>query len=86
MPRWRAVRINERPQIVSREKLSYVVQCSLGMLLWVMLTAVVSYKVGQATQLGWQTQCSIWAFLWGLVIYFIWVLVRGYGRLGSDAS
>jgi hypothetical protein len=64
-------------------KVSYVVQSVIGMVVWIGLTIIVSFRVADAVQLDRATQVAIWAFLWGLVICFICVLVFYYKKLGK---
>lgn len=67
-----------------KEKISYIVQSSIGMGVWTLLTVIVSIKVASAEQLTLATKIAAWGFLWTLVIYFIYVLIRYYKKLDES--
>jgi hypothetical protein len=70
---------------MTKGKTSYIVQSSIGMAVWIVLTIIVSAKVAAATQLAWVARIVIWSFLWALVTYFVYALVRYYRRLGDSS-
>lgn len=69
---------------MTKTKISYIVQSSIGIGVWIFLTAVASLRVASAMQLGVETKIIIWGFLWGLVVYFVSVLVRHYNKLDDS--
>lgn len=70
---------------MNKAKISYIAQSSIGMLIWIVLSLIVSVSVDSAMRLAWATKTSIWGFLFVLSIYFIYVRVRYYKKIdGSD--
>ncbi len=63
---------------------SYVVQSVIGVGTWAALSAVVTVRAYSATQLSWFTQLVICTFLWGSVIYMVFVLRRYYQKLPGE--
>jgi hypothetical protein len=64
-----------------KAKISYIVQSSIGIGIWALLSVIVSIKVASAEQLALATKIAIWGFLWGSIAYCIYVLVRRYRKL-----
>jgi hypothetical protein len=66
---------------MQKAKVSYIIQSSLGMAVWTLLTVIVSLKVSQEHQLALTSKFAFWGLLWGIEIYFILVLHRYYRKL-----
>lgn len=68
-----------------KAKISYLVQSVIGMVVWILLTVIVSIKIASAEQLTLTVKVAIWGFLWALVAYFIYVLIRYYRKLDETS-
>ena len=66
-----------------KSRITYIVQSSIGLGLWALLSAVVSVKVGSAVQLDVPTKIAIWGLLWGTIAFWTYKLVRDYKKLSD---
>ena len=64
-----------------KAKLSYIIQSSVVMGVWTLVMVIVSIKIYEEDQLPALTKFAVWGFIWGLIIYFIVVLIHYYKKL-----
>lgn len=67
--------------MMRKAKIFYIIQSSIGVGVWAVLSVIVSMKVAAAEQLAMATRLAIWGFLWGSIAYCIYVLIRYYKKL-----
>jgi hypothetical protein len=63
---------------------SYIIQSVLGLGVYAALSAVVSARVFSADQLSLLTKLVVCGFLWGLLVYFTFILRRYYLQLPDE--
>lgn len=66
-----------------KRKISYIVQSSIGVGIWTVLTVIASIKFVSAEQLSLVTKLVILGFLWALVIHIVYVLIQYYKKLDA---
>jgi hypothetical protein len=63
---------------------SYIIQSSLGVGVWAVLSTIVTGRVFSAPQLSLLTKIAICSFLWGIFVCMTIVFIRYYRKLQDE--
>jgi uncharacterized membrane protein YdcZ (DUF606 family) len=64
-----------------KAKVKYIVQSSIAVGVWIALSVVVSSRISGASQLAVSAKIVMWSFLWGSIVFCVYVLIRYYKKL-----